>query len=77
LTIKQDAWLFQGLFEEGNASYELRRKGNGVMIYIMEGSITMSDSTFNIEDALFITGVEKIVMLVGDTASLLLIETVM
>ncbi len=43
----------------------------------MEGSITMSDSTFNIEDALFITGVEKIVMLVGDTASLLLIETVM
>lgn len=76
LIIKQDAWLFQGLFEKGNASYQLQRKGNGVMMYIVEGSITLGDSIFNKEDALFITEAKEIAMSVDDTASIVLIETV-
>jgi len=77
LIIKQDVWLFQGLFEKGDATYELQKKGNGVMMYITEGSIALGDSTFNKEDALFITEAEEIAMSVDDTASILLIETVM
>ena len=77
LTIKQDAWLFQGLFEKGNAGYQLQRKGSGVMMYILEGSIALGDSTFNKEDALFITEAEEIAMSIDDTASIVLIETVM
>lgn len=77
LIIKQDAWLFQGTFEKGKASYRLKGKGNGVMMYILEGSIALGDSIFNKEDSLFITEAEELRMSVSDTTSILLIETVM
>jgi redox-sensitive bicupin YhaK (pirin superfamily) len=77
LILKQDAWIFKGLFEKGVTSYALHKKDNGIMVYILEGKINITDQAADKEDTLFITDAEKVEFEIKEDALLILIETVL
>jgi redox-sensitive bicupin YhaK (pirin superfamily) len=59
--IHQDAWFHLGNFEkESHCSYELKKEGNGVYIFVIKGSIEIFDFTLEKRDALGVWEVEKI-----------------
>ena len=77
LIIKQDAWLYMGSFENGETTYNLQKTGNVIMLYIVKGKVQIGDSIANGEDTLFITDTKNIQMLVEETSTIVLIETVL
>jgi len=75
LTIKQNAWMLEGMFEKGTTAYQLQHQENGAMIYLLKGRIKVGEVIANQEDTLFVTGTEKIEITIEEDASLILIET--
>lgn len=75
LTVKQDVWLQQGVFEKGPARYQLHQKGHGVMLYVLSGDIQLGEVRVGAEDTLFVTDADSLDLLVDHTASLVLMET--
>jgi redox-sensitive bicupin YhaK (pirin superfamily) len=61
LWIHQDAWFFMGNFDEGTElSYDIKRKGNGVYIFILKGNVIAENNELGSRDAIGITDTEKI-----------------
>lgn len=76
LTINQDAWLFQGVFDKGAINYQIQEKGHGIMVYVLNGTIQVGAVTAHQEDTLFITEADAIDLLIEEAASLVLLETI-
>ena len=75
LTVKQDVWLQQGVFEKGPVRYQLHKKGHGVMLYVLSGDVKIGDVRVGAEDALFVTEADSLDLLIDQAASLVLMET--
>lgn len=80
VVINQDAWFWRGDFDAGeNVSYRARRAGNGIYLFVIDGSVTVGPHTVNARDGLAIAAAEDDkshrieLQLTTDTASQLLI----
>lgn len=57
--IHQNAWFHLGLFDEGKAQmYTLKKSGNGVYVFVLEGSFWIGETEVNRRDGLALTGID-------------------
>lgn len=78
LWINQDAWFSLGKFEKGKSTeYSIKKQGNGVYAFVIDGDVTINDQQLNKRDGFGIWDVEKIVISAGQDAEVLLIEVPM
>ena len=58
--IHQDAWFFLSKFDEGHlADYSIKKKGNGLYVFVLSGSITVEGNTLKSRDGMGIWDFEK------------------
>ncbi|HEY4065077.1 MAG TPA: pirin family protein [Puia sp.] len=75
--IYQDAWFHIGHFDKGKKiAYELKKKGNGVYLFVISGSFRVDDGqTLDPRDGLGITGQDAInITAMSDDAEILIME---
>ena len=78
LMINQQAWLSLGRFEkETTVNYQLKRKGNGVFLLVIEGYVTVNNIKLEHRDALEISETDEFEMKIGSDSQLLLIDVPM
>jgi redox-sensitive bicupin YhaK (pirin superfamily) len=59
--IYQDAWFHLGRWDAGrDFEYQLKKKGNGVYLFVIRGAFQAEGQRLDVRDALGITGVEMI-----------------
>ncbi len=76
--INQDAWLSLGNFESSfSASYSLKKPGNGVYAFVIDGNVTINDQSLFKRDAVGIWDVDKLNIAAVTNAQILLIEVPM
>ncbi len=77
--IHQDAWFHLGSFDAGkNAAYDLKRKGNGVYVFMLEGSAVVNDQVLERRDGLGIWDVDRLELTAGNNgAEVLMMEVPM
>ena len=77
--IHQDAWFHLGSFDAGkNAAYDLKRKGNGVYVFMLEGSAVVNDQLLERRDGLGIWDVDHLELTAGNEgAEVLMMEVPM
>jgi redox-sensitive bicupin YhaK (pirin superfamily) len=78
LTINQDAWFSMGKFDSGKeVTYEIRKKGNGVYIMVVEGKVRIDGDLLQKRDALGIWDADKINIEVDSDCELLVLDVPM
>lgn len=78
LYINQDAYLHLGHFEDGREiEYKLKKKGNGVYVFLIEGEVQVDDATLNKRDAIGIWNTSKFNLKIKNQSKVLLIEVPM
>ncbi len=76
--IHQDAWFHLGDFKSGQqAEYQQKKSGNGVYVFMIEGSANVSGNDLNRRDGAGITGTDKLDFSVSEDARILLMEVPM
>lgn len=76
--INQDAWFHLGKLNAGFATeYSIRKNGNGVYAFIIEGDVTINGQSLNKRDGMGIWDVEKISLLADSNAEVLLMDVPM
>ena len=76
--IHQDAWIHLGDFEEvTSVDYMLKKKGNGVYIFVIEGIFKVANEKLEKRDALGVWNTESITFEAQSKSQLLLIEVPM
>lgn len=77
--IHQDAWFHLGSFDAGkNAAYDLKRTGNGVYVFMLEGSAVVNEQVLERRDGLGIWDVDRLELSAGnDGAEVLMMEVPM
>ncbi len=78
LWIHQDSWLHLGGFNEDiDTSYQIKQKGNGIYIMVIEGEVNIEGNNLITRDAIGITEVENINIRTIRKSKLLVIEVPM
>lgn len=73
--INQDAWFTLGKLSNGTAiNYQLKKDGNGVYAFVIEGEVTINDTPLHRRDGLGISETKELEIKAGSEAQLLLIE---
>jgi redox-sensitive bicupin YhaK (pirin superfamily) len=76
--IHQDAWFHLGSLEKGfHTEYTIKKTGNGVYAFVIEGDVTVNGISLNKRDALGVEGTDTISITADSNAELLLIEVPM
>ena len=76
--INQDAWLSRYDPDAGSQlTYNLNQKGNGVYVFVLEGSITINDQTLQTRDALGIWDADSINLSANTSSQVLFIDVPM
>jgi redox-sensitive bicupin YhaK (pirin superfamily) len=76
--IHQDAWFYIGSFgKEQYSSYELKKEGNGLYIFVISGSVEILDYTLGKRDAMGITDAKKAAFNFQSDCLLLIMEVPM
>lgn len=76
--INQDAWFHLGnLKKDFKTSYEVKKKGNGVYVFVLEGDVTIEGQPLNKRDGLGIWEADKLDIEVKRDAEILLMEVPM
>jgi redox-sensitive bicupin YhaK (pirin superfamily) len=78
--IHQSAWFSMGNFDKGvKAEYTLKKKGNGVYAFILEGDFTINGEKLNRRDGIGISEIEAEIKIQAesDNAQILLMEVPM
>ena len=76
--IHQDAWFHLGDFDKVTSiDYELKRKGNGVYIFVIEGNFNVSNQKLNKRDALGVWDTDVISFKAQPNSRVLLVEVPM
>jgi hypothetical protein len=58
--IHQDAWFHLGSFDKNfETTYTVKKEGNGVYFFVINGSFTVNDQTLNTRDGLGIWDVNQ------------------
>lgn len=75
ITINQDASIMYGSLESGKSlTYALENKENGVYLFVIEGGLTVGDTTLSRRDALGITETDSIEISATNDSQFLIIE---
>lgn len=73
--INQDAWFSLGNFtKDFSTTYQLKKSGNGVYIFVLEGSLEINGQSIGTRDGLGISDVETIDIKASTDAQIVLIE---
>lgn len=73
--INQDAWFSLGHLQAGfSISHAIKKAGNGIYAFVIDGSVTINDQTLFKRDALGIWDIETIEITASTDAELLLID---
>lgn len=76
--INQDAWFHLGNLHHGTATeYELKKAGNGVYAFVLEGSVTIGEQVLERRDGLGIWDTDRLDITATKDARLLLMEVPM
>lgn len=76
--IHQNAWFSLGKLDKGfQTTYTVRKKGNGVYAFVIEGDVTVNNQKLNRRDGLGITETDKLEIEADSDAELLLMEVPM
>jgi quercetin 2,3-dioxygenase len=76
--IHQDAWFHLGKFDEGiTLDYTLKKQGNGVYAFVLNGDLTINDQPLAARDGFGIWDVEKLTIKSTTPSELLLMEVPM
>ncbi|AFD08843.1 Pirin-related protein [Solitalea canadensis DSM 3403] len=76
--INQDAWFSLGNFDENKTiSYDLKKEGNGVYVFVLSGEVEVDGNTLGERDAIGIWETNKIDVKTNTYTELLLIEVPM
>jgi redox-sensitive bicupin YhaK (pirin superfamily) len=77
--IHQDAWFSMGKFDKDfSVDYELKKKGNGIYAFVLNGDITIDGQQLNNRDGFGIWDTDKIsIKANSQDAELLLMEVPM
>ena len=78
IQVNQDSWFSLGKLEEGTTvEYDIKKAGNGVYAFLLEGDITINDIVLNRRDGLGIEEEKKLSITANQDAELLLMEVPM
>lgn len=78
LWINQDAFLSLGVFDAGQpASYAIHRDGNGAYLFVIEGRIEAAGEMLERRDAIELSEISSVDILVKEQTKLLMIEVPM
>ncbi|MES2880687.1 MAG: pirin family protein [Bacteroidota bacterium] len=73
--IQQEAWFHLGNLEKGTTlNYTVKKNGNGVYAFLLEGDVTINDVALNRRDGLGITDTDSLKITADSNAELLLVE---
>lgn len=76
--IHQDAWFHMGRFDSGKgASYSLKKAGNGMYLFVLDGQIKVDDVVLNKRDGMGLTNTESLQFTAGEQSRVLLMEVPM
>jgi redox-sensitive bicupin YhaK (pirin superfamily) len=76
--IHQDAWFHLGKFDMGKTSeYTIKKEGNGVYAFVLEGDVTINGCKLNRRDGLGITDAAQLTIEANTNAEILLMEVPM
>ncbi|WP_207491707.1 pirin family protein [Aridibaculum aurantiacum] len=76
--INQDAWFSLGNFTSGHqADYTIKKEGNGVYAFVIEGNVTINGQSLYKRDALGIWDTDKLNIEAATNAEILLIDVPM
>lgn len=76
--INQNAWFHLGKFEKDySTSYAIRRSGNGVYAFVLDGEITINGQALKKRDGFGIWNTDKIEIQANNAAELLLMDVPM
>ena len=76
--INQDAWFSLGTLKKGfNATYTIKRNGNGVYAFVVEGEVDINGQKLNRRDGFGLWDVENISITANADAEILLIDVPM
>jgi redox-sensitive bicupin YhaK (pirin superfamily) len=78
IRINQDTWFLQGDFDTGQTgSYRIKREGNGMYFFVIEGAVTIADENLQRRDAIGFEDAAKIDFEVTEDCQLLIIDVPM
>ena len=73
--IHQDAWFYLGKLNKGTQlTYDLKKQGNGVYAFVLEGDATINDIALNRRDGLGVTETSNLNIKADSDAEVLLME---
>jgi quercetin 2,3-dioxygenase len=76
--IHQDAWFHMGKFEKGSAAeYVLKKKGNGVYVFVLSGNASVNGQSLNSRDGFGLWDIEKLNVQADTETEVLLMEVPM
>ena len=76
--IHQDAWFHMGEFNQATETeYIIKKQGNGIYIFVIEGAFKVGDQQLNQRDALGVWEVKKISFVAEPNSKVLLVEVPM
>ena len=76
--IHQDAWFHMGSLEAGQAvTYDLKKQGNGIYAFILEGEVTIGDQPLSRRDGYGVWDTDRIEIKASQDARILLMEVPM
>ena len=78
LWINQDAYFsLANLTKDNTVNYSIKHKGNGIYIFVLNGSVNIAGETMNKRDAIGIEDSDSIEIKAGENSELLVIEVPM
>jgi redox-sensitive bicupin YhaK (pirin superfamily) len=78
ISIHQDAWFHLGDFDSGESTtYQLKKKGNGVYLFLLEGSIEIEDNLLEKRDGIGIWETDDIKINAKSNSEFLIMEVPM
>ncbi len=75
LNIHQDAWFsLVDLDKDFEANYQIKKSGNGVYAFLIEGNATINNQSLNKRDAIGITDIENVTIKADSDAQILVMD---
>jgi len=73
--INQDAWFSMGFYSaDVKEKYNRRRKGNGIYLFVIKGSVSIDNDVLSERDAISVSGTDELFINVKAGSELLLME---
>ena len=78
VTVQQEAWFSLGDLEQGKQlSYDIKRKGNGVYVFVLKGEVTIGGQKLGARDGLGIWETDTISIIADSDTEILLMDVPM